>query len=99
VASASCSKYITTPDFVLQLGVLAPFNHMLSMSSVPILNLPSERCLAKQLSVAWIGVVVIRPWRFRPAETVEAENEQDRECRENEDSGENVDKLKELKHG
>ena len=44
-------------------------------------------------------MVVIRPWRFGPAETAEAENEKDREYRENEDIGENMDEWKEFEHG
>jgi hypothetical protein len=36
---------------------------------------------------------------LRPMEGSEAENEEDRECPENEDAGENVDGLNQLKHG
>ena len=69
------------------------------MSIVPVLDLPSEWCLTKQLSVVRIGLAGIRPRRLGPAETAEAKNEKDREYRENEDISENMDEWKEFKHG
>ena len=48
------------------------------------------------MGVVRIGPAVIRPW---PAETADAENEKEHEYRENEDRGENVDGLNQLKHG
>ena len=46
----------------------------------------------------WIGLACIRPLRLGPAETVEADQEKDRECSENEDTGQNVVGLNELQH-
>jgi hypothetical protein len=56
-------------------------------------------CVRKYWGVVWIGVACSRPRRLGPAETAEVEHEQDRECRENEDTGENVVGFKELRHG
>ena len=67
------------------------------MSIVPMGSLLSERRLAKPMSVVRIGSAVIQPRRLGPAETADAENEQDREYRENENIGENVDGLNKLK--
>jgi hypothetical protein len=69
------------------------------MSIVPMLGFLSEACLANQVGVARIGWADMRPRRLGPAETAEAENEKDRECREKEDIGGNGDGLKKLKHG
>lgn len=66
---------------------------------VSMLDLLSVWYLPKQLGVAGIGSPISRPRRLGPAEAAETENEQEREYRENEGTGENVDSLKELKHG
>ena len=50
------------------------------------------------MGVVRIALAVIRPRRLGPAETQGVEKEKDREYRENEDTGENVDGLNKLKH-
>lgn len=50
------------------------------------------------MRVVPIGAAVIRLRNLGPAEAAEAENEKDREYRENEDRGESVDGLDKLKH-
>ena len=72
--------------------------NIIHMSIVPMGGLLSETRLTKQMGVVRIASAVVRPRRLGPAETKGVEKEKDREYREKDDTGENVDGLNKLKH-